>query len=306
MGGFGRRNKSKNQPVDNRRNSIAERQAQPTFSYYANRMPSETVRLRSEQTIVGVGVKGPKNQETSLISRVFTWLTLVATLLVLIKVLTLEPNARVIVTGDKSNLSSEVIASYQKAANDLLDNNLLNRSKLTLDTSGVAKNLQAQFPELENVVVTVPLIGARPIVYVLPVKALIGVDTNRGLFSLGGNGRIIAKMQPGANGDVVLHDLSGITPEIGQSYIPASTMKFIETVRSQFASAKMPLESLTLPRTSPFEIDAKLQGKGGIIKFNLEEDPLQQSGAALAVIRKLNGMPPTYIDVRVPERAYYK
>lgn len=285
------------------------RPSQPTFSYYSNRLPSDTPRLRSEQTIGATELAGSETQDQpSLFSRMLTWLGLLIFGLLLLKVMTLRADSRVILSAKttEGSVSRNELEHYRTEANALLDSGFLNKSKLTINTGDIERRMQQKFPELESVVVTVPLVGSRPIVYVLPVPAMVSVETTRGTYSLGSNGRVIAKIAEGRHAGIVLRDLSGVQPEVGQALLPASTMSFIQTVQFQFEKAGMPLESLTLPSSAAFELDAKLTGKGGIIKFNLEEDALQQSGAALGVIRKLGSMPGQYLDVRVPERAYYK
>lgn len=303
---FGRSKQPKQQPRT--REVRPSGRVQPTFSYYANRLPSDTARLRSEQTLVAPSVGQKDKDSRSLLSLIGMWLSLALFVLLLGKLLALQTHSRVIISArNTSNVSSETLARYQATADDLLKGSILNRSKATIDTTGIAKAMQAQFPELESVVVTVPIVGARPIVYILPVQALISIETTKGTYSLGSNGRVIAKLTATQNDGVVVRDLSGVPPELGQPLLPASTMTFIQSLTYQFERAGQKIDALTLPAASPYEIDAHVTGRSYTIKFNLEEDAKQQSGAALGVIKQVGGSGPSqYIDVRVPERAYYK
>lgn len=310
-GGFLRKSKQgkSDQAIRARRDARPQRPTQqPTFSYYANRMPSETTRLRSEQTIAAKELGQKKADSPSFFSQALSWLGLVLFIAVMARALSLSNESRVIVSEKTSaqTVSQESLERYAAYADKLLGDSVLNRSKVTINTTGIEKAMQAEFPELESVVVTVPLVSMRPIVYVLPTPALISIETTKGTFSLGSNGRVIAKIPEGGNKGLVVRDLSGVPPEIGGSLLPSSTMKFIQTLEYQFSKAALPIESLTLPNSASFELDAKLAGRAGAIKFNLEENAQQQSGAAIGTLRKLGGTPWQYIDVRVPERAYYK
>jgi len=308
---FRRRNKKLGQqaPEASSRNVQKFRGGQPTFSYYSNRLPSDMPRLRSEQTVAAYELANSDADDTpGLFSRIVTVLGLILFGFVLVKIVSLQPDARIILSSKATtgSVTSDELGRYQRTANELLAGSVLNKSKLTINTGAIERSMQKQFPELESVVVAVPLVGARPIVYVLPVPSMVSIETTRGAFSLGTNGRVIAKLSEGQQKGLIVRDLSGVQPEVGQALLPSSTMQFIQIVQHQFQRANMPVESMTLPSSASFELDAKLAGKGGVIKFNLEEDAMQQSGAALGVIRKLSNMPGQYLDVRVPERAYYK
>jgi hypothetical protein len=81
----------------------------------------------------------------------------------------------------------------------------------------------------------------------------------------------------------------------------------MKTVHYQFAQTDIKVNALVLPAKKAYEVNARLEGKPYIIRFNLQEDALQQSGAAIATIEQFGSTVPTgYLDVRVPGRVYYK
>ncbi len=182
-------------------------------------------------------------------------------------------------------------------------------TKVTLDTNGIASQMKQKFPELESVVVTVPIVGNRPVIYVAPAHPVLKLETASGSYVLSSKGfayhgdmtdkEIIALPQ--------LIDLSGVRPDPGKPFLPLSTVTFALAVQYQLSKASIAVDALMLPQGAPFEFDVRLVGKPYIIKLNLQEDPVVQSGAVVAVVQKLGGaLPGQYIDVRVPGRAYYK
>jgi hypothetical protein len=105
----------------------------------------------------------------------------------------------------------------------------------------------------------------------------------------------------------VVVDQSGLTPRPGRQLLPSSTVGFAQTVAYQLNAAHLVASAFVLPANSPYELDARLEGKPYMIRFNLEADALTQCGAAIATIQQLSGVnPSSYVDVRVPGKVYYK
>jgi hypothetical protein len=228
----------------------------------------------------------------------------------LVKVLVLTPSSRVVVTnapGDTTRLSRGVNV-YTTATDKILRQSFASRTKISLDTDGVARQLQAEFPELEHVVVTVPLIGSRPVVYVSPAMPVMRLETSAGAYVLTGRGYAYQDEVGMATASLPrLIDLSGVRPERGKPFLPQSTVLFALNASRQLNKAGIATEALILPQTMPYELDVRLTGKEYVIKYNLQEPARLQSGAAIALIQQLGTTNPAeYIDVRVPERAYYK
>jgi len=285
-----------------------------TFSYYASRRnqdeanrTTEAARRLGQPNSQNIASSSGSQNGQSFLRTVSTWLMVLFALGMFAKIISLSPESRVIVVKNGAeNLAQIETPVYQKKANELIASSLLNRTKFTLDTKGVATAMQTHFPELQSVVVTVPLIGERPIVYVMPVKALVSIETNQGMYSLSDSGRVITRVASNNQGGVIIRDLSGVSPEVGKQLIPATTVSFIQRTIYQFEKAGLQAESITLPNASAYEVDLKLKSRASIVKMNLTEDPLRQSGAAIASIKQLGLSQPTYVDVRVPGRVYYK
>jgi hypothetical protein len=225
-----------------------------------------------------------------------------------VKLLALAPNSKIVVSGANGYpVSAVATAVYSKSADELLGSSLLNRNKLTLNTNGIATKLQQEFPELGSVVVTVPLVGNRPIIYVAPSKPALNLQTSNGLFSIDANGYVLAQLSTPLGNLTLLKEASGRVPQPGRQYLAASISAFCTTTSYELKQGGVSVAYLDLPATSPYELDIYTTGKPYKIRFNLQHDAMQQSGAAIATIAKLGAeTPQVYLDVRVPERAYYK
>jgi hypothetical protein len=237
------------------------------------------------------------------------WLLVALVVVCVLKVLMLSTDPKVIVVG-KSSVSASYLQStdtYAEAAHKLLSSSITNHSKLTVNLGGVAKAMEREFPELQTVSLDVPLVGSRPIVYVQIASPSVVLQTTHGNFALNKSGLVLTKLRSLPAGVPLVVDESGATPQPGKQFLPSSTVVFVQTLAYQFAAARLSVSTYVLPAGSPYELDVRLDGQPYAIRCNLQGDALVQSGAAIAVISHLGStVPASYIDVRVPDRAFYK
>jgi len=238
------------------------------------------------------------------------WILLLVVVVCTIKILSLSNDPKVIVVGDNSSGSNylQSDAVYVVAAQKLLATSITNKSKLTVNTNGITQSLKREFPELADVSMSIPLVSNRPVVYIQPaVPSLVLQSTKDSNFAINDTGFVLSQLSSLPSGVPLVIDQSGLSPSPGRQLIPSGTVSFVKTVAYQFGAAHLTISSFVLPAGSPYELDAHLTGKPYAIRFNLENDALTQSGAAIATVQQLGGkVPSDYIDVRVPGRVYYK
>lgn len=201
---------------------------------------------------------------------------------------------------------------YQRAAEQLLGGSVLNRNKITVDTSAVTAGLKRQFPELSVVSMTLPLFGHKPMLYVAQADpALLLIEADGRQYIVDTEGRAVA------DGASVLasisllsvRDQSGADVRLGTLAVPSSTVAFIKALHFQLAQRQVRVDYFVLPAASS-ELDVYLTGQRYFIKCNLVTGTaLQQAGTFLATQQYFEGrgiVPEKYVDVRVDGRAYYK
>jgi hypothetical protein len=237
------------------------------------------------------------------------WLLIGVVVVCAAKVLFLTTDPKVIVVG-KNAVTADYVQSvsiYENAAHKLLNRSVTSRSKLTADFSGTSEQMRAEFPELQDVSMGVPLIGNRPIVYVQVAAPSLILQTSAGNFALSDNGVVLARLRAVPSGIPIVVDQSGSVPHAGKQYLPSSEVQFTRTVAFQLAAAHLNINTFVLPSNSPYELDVRLAGQAYFIRCNLEADAVTQSGAIIATVQKLGtSVPAGYLDVRVPGRVYYK
>ncbi len=277
----------------------------PAFSYYTNSRGVEATRQaeRPDQAAGAERVRRP------LASRMSFWLLLALAVVCALKLLWLSASPRVVVVGrtSTSNIYLQSTDVYATAAQRLLAGGIANRLKLTADLNGTAVALERQFPELQAVSLTVPLVSNRPIVYIQPAQPSAVLQTGGRNYALNKSGVVLARLQTVPANIPLIVDASNASAQPGRQFLPGSTVAFVQTVEYQLTAAHLAVTAFTLPQASPYELQAHLEGQSCYLRFNLAADALTQSGAVLATIQKLGGsVPHDYLDVRVPGRVYYK
>lgn len=306
---FGRKNKAQPRQGRARQPRHTERPASPAFSYYASRSPEVTPRRSARHEAVEGKAGQGRRLPRVLLARLPFWLLLAVVVVCVAKLLFLSTNPKVIVLGQSTVTDTylQSTATYAQAAHKLLAGSITSHTKLTADVNGTARALEREFPELQTVSLTLPLIGNRPIVYVQIAQPSVVLQVPQGNFAVNKAGIVLARLKSLPAGVLIVADQTAGVPQIGKQYLPGTTVDFIQTLAYQLRAAKLPVSVYVLPQASPYELDVRLEGQPYVIRCNLQADALRQSGAAIATIQQLGAAPPaSYLDVRVPGRVYYK
>jgi hypothetical protein len=227
--------------------------------------------------------------------------------------LRLTSDARIEITGSQSaQVFSRGQDVYAEAARKAFSTTA-NGNKLSVDTDKISNDLLRQFPELEAASVSLPFIGAQPVVYVQPATPkLMLVTQDNGLYVLDSSGRALIAGNQASRLDAldvpVVVDESGLTIAAGKIALPRATVDFIDMVAFQLAQKKIKVTSYTLP-AGTYELHVKPEGAGYYAKFNVYGNAREEVGAFIALrenLIKQKKQPKEYIDVRVEGRAYYK
>jgi hypothetical protein len=193
-----------------------------------------------------------------------------------------------------------------------LQSSILARCKLLVDANDIKQKLLYDYPELADADVSIPILGRRPVVSLAAARPAIVLSSGHGAYVVDSRGKAILKIEDAKALEKdqlpVVADQSGLDIDTNKSVLPSASIAFIEIVTAQLKAQKLTISSFTLPSIAN-ELLVQPGGLPYTVKFNLLEDARQQSGAFLAVKAKLDNdkrTPAEYIDVRVPEKAYYK
>lgn len=317
---FGKKRQSP-QPGRQRPQITPERRSSAVFSYHANNRsarpasgnPGRDLKAQQkEATKTAVAVRRRSRGGWLKRGPTVAALLLASVLLLVSTFLSAQP--RIVRAGDgRGEIFLRTQGAYQQAANDVVGGSLLNRTKFTMNTSQVAKQLSQRFPELERVIVTLPVFGHQPVVHITPATPALILSASSGqsyVLDIAGRALITPAQAPGVGrlGLPVVTDQSGLTLTPGNIALPSSTVAFITEVVGQLQAAHLTISSLTLPKGTS-ELDVRVSGSSYYVKYNVRGDARAEAGTFLAVKQKLDHdhkEPATYLDVRVDGRAYYK
>ncbi|HJQ08851.1 MAG TPA: hypothetical protein VJ836_05225 [Candidatus Saccharimonadales bacterium] len=295
------------QPID-RGNAVV-------FSYHANRAIRPPTSQRGGIPNAGAAEAAAKERRRKRLIKRGPMILLAAILLAALFInILLTPTPHLVMnnTGSKTRVFLRQADVYQQAANDIFASNALYRSKLTVDISAISARLLAQFPELEQAVVSLPLVGNQPTIYLRPRdaallltaatgKPLIVDSTGRALMDASEASRLDDLMLP------VVQDQSGLHMNPGAVVLPSRSVAFIAEMTGQLKAKRLSVTDMALPRAAS-QLNVRISGTPYVIKFNLRGNARAEVGAFLAAKQHLEreGKIPSYIDVRVDNKVYYK
>lgn len=237
-----------------------------------------------------------------------------AALALLVSSLQVSMTPRIKILNDDHVYRVHSDAAYEAGISRALRSSWTNTNKITINTTKVSADLRAEFPEIADVSIALPVLGQRPVVYLqLTRPSLVLVTSSGSAFVLDETGRVLAPAAQVDNLDSfklpTITDQSGLAPKTGHLVLSRSSVTFISEVVYQLQKAGLPYTTLTLPPSSQ-ELDVGLAGKPYLVKFNTHTDTArQQVGGYLAVqasLDKQGKTPAQYIDARLPGRVYYK
>lgn len=240
-----------------------------------------------------------------------TWIAIAAIGVSVAYASTLSAAPRVIVSGDERTLAQPAEV-YEDYIQSLLRGSVFNGSKLTVDANGIAARTQEQFPEIDALSITIPVLARRPVVRIEVSRPAFIISNAQGsAFYVRADGTTSVKVsdiKTPPDNIVTVDDLSGLTIEQGKLVLSKDTVLFIREILRQFSLKELVVSQALLP-AAPNELQIRIQNTPYVIKFDITQDAQVQAGSYFAVRNKLagNGVTPAeYIDIRVEGRAYYK
>ncbi len=282
----------------------------PNFvSYHASRQNAATTQSSKRQA---TSIARPA-LHASLKSRPLYVAASVVVCLVLLYSLTLSSNSSFIMTNPSGVPLLRSNEAYQEATNNILSGSIFNRTKLTVDTAKLSKELQAEFPELETVEVVLPFVGRQPIVEAVTARPVLQLATADGAYFVTSKGRAVMRVEratPAARklGLPVVQDQADLDVTEGKGVLSSQDVTFITTLVEQFKSRKLTVTAMELPPLAS-ELHVRVSGKPYVIKFSLLTDARVAVGQYFALDAKLvkdSITPKEYIDSRVEGKIYYR
>lgn len=225
-------------------------------------------------------------------------------------ILSNNPKIKMIAPSSETYSYPGAETEYYLASKKILSKSIFNRSMITVNSKNVARQLQSQFPEIDSASISLHLFRRRPVfnLHVAPV-----------LFSLTSQGNVYFVTDKGVALNftkTIGRNMTNIIDELnfkvkaGQQILNEDEVNFINEIIQQLTVKKIIIEKIILPQV-PEEVVLKIKDQKYIVKFSYRNNVKDEIGAFLAAREYFSGaaggqQPSEYIDVRTPEKVFYK
>ncbi len=223
----------------------------------------------------------------------------------------LNPSAQIKVTGEK--VYPRERSSYEQGVNDRLKDSIFYRFKPTFDGAKLTAAIKADFPEVNDVDISISPFRHRPIIELGLAKPTAKLVTADKTYILDEEGRALfdekyASASLNEAALLTINDVSGQNIQLGKPALTQAQISFIREVIGQTKAKGLNPRTFTLSGGGT-ALDVRFEGLDFFVKFSFYADPKQSSGAFIALYEQLKrdgSLPRQYIDLRVPEKAFVK
>lgn len=300
----------KNKPK-NERQYKANRRKPPIFNYSSVSQPRERGLDRRDPK--EKQAKNPSKSQPVLkrISKLVNYLIIAVVVCGFLYMSLLTPVAHLKFSGEKFYPRDK--SSYETGVDKQLKSSILYRFKPTFDINKLASDIKQQFPEVSDVNISISLFRHRPTIELTLAKPTAKLVTPQTTYLLDENGiALFEQKYASANLDtsslLTINDSSGQGIQPGKPALTAQQFDFIREVIGQTEAKGLKPRSFELS-SGGTELDVKFDGISYFVKFNFQEDARQSSGAFIALHNQLQRdhvTPSSYVDLRIPDKAFVK
>ncbi len=216
-------------------------------------------------------------------------------------------SAQVVYAAESSLTTQPQDRIYQEAINSFLGAHPAQRFRFALNAKELSETVSKKYPEVESIT-TQSESSAEAHFMVTFRQPTASWKVGAKQYFVDGNGETFEKNFH-APPPVIVTDKSGASITDGSAVASKGFLRFLgRLVALTNQSGLGDVTEATLPPNTTREIDIKLKNRGYFIKTHTDRDPAQEVEDMQRVIAYLEkrSLNPSYIDIRVSGRAYYK
>lgn len=202
---------------------------------------------------------------------------------------------------------SDTTKAYEGKIDQYLSEHAFERFTFSLDYGRLTSFVRADFPEVKN-------ISLAKQSFLRPTRMTVALRQPIASWTLGtakyyiDSDGVAFREYIGLAPSLVVEDNTGIDPAETGVVASEKTIRFIGRVVHLLSEAGYKVEKIELPPGTSREIDLRVEGRGYLVKTNLDRDPAGQVTDIVNAIKFLaeRGLTPSYADVRVSSKLYYQ
>lgn len=242
-----------------------------------------------------------------------SYIALVAVLIGVIWTLSLSSSPRVIVEKVPGISPERDSQQYIDGVTDIWSGSWRNASKLTVNTGKAEHEVLSKYTELSEVRVQLPLLGRRPTIILVPTSAAFRLVSAGKTYYVSPDGKALVDTSIVDTGADLLTVQDGTNAEVtpGAQVVTSETARFLVQLDMQLRAEKVTSPVLTLSGQAVNQITMKTPDHDYYVKFQVDDPATvrQAVGSYIAVRNRLSSSgtrPGEYIDVRIPDKVFYK
>lgn len=218
----------------------------------------------------------------------------------------LTANFKVTINESKTSQTIDYL-KYKKALEDYVNDNPLSRIRPFLDKDSLSDYMLIKYPEVLSVSdrgksslfdTTYQFTFRKPVAKLKIENTTYFVDSNG----------ISFETNYFEEPDLNIIDNSGIKLEKGEAIVSNKFLKFVGRLVEEALNKGYFITEAIIPPEKTREVDIKLKGRGTIIKLAVDREvtsQIEDMNRALLYMDKI-AIEPSYIDIRISGKAFYK
>jgi len=267
---------------------------------------NQTDRLRSESGMESTRTKSI--QITTHRRKILLIFSTIIAIIILIYLCIMQLTANFHITINESKTTQTLdYLKYKKALEDYVNDNPLSRVRPFLDEDNLSEYMLIKYPEVLSVTdrgksslfeTTYQFTFRKPVAKLKIENTTYFVDSNG----------ISFENNYFEEPDLNIIDNSGIKLEKGQAVVSNKFLKFVGRLVEEAINKGYFITEAIIPPQKTREVDIKLKGRGTIIKLAIDREvtgQIEDMNRVLLYMDKTT-IQPSYIDIRISGKAFYK
>lgn len=288
------------------------RVSNPSNIFQRNRTLIGSTSNRLDNLNIKSGLESPRSHIHHLTTKrrkFFGILIVVITAIVFLWVLINNFTATVIVsTSSNVTMSKSVdISRYEKAIQDYLDNNPINRFKFLVNNAELTSYISSILPEVESVTQKNMIKIGETNFVVMMRTPVAGWAINNKQYYVDAMG-VPFEQNYFSSPTVQIVDNSGVSLQTGQVSVSKRFLGFVGLIVSLAKINGYMVTQAILPANTTRELEIKLSGINLSVKLSIDRpagEQIEDMSRAIQYFTSRN-QTPSYIDVRVSGKAFFK
>lgn len=205
------------------------------------------------------------------------------------------------------DVSLQLNASYQRAIQEYLGKQPIERLRFKLDQKRLTEYVQATAPEVYSVRATSTATPGTSLFQLVMRMPVAGWNINGKQRYVDGSGVSFERNYFSAP-VVQIVDRSGVQVAAGQAIASNRFLGFVGRTVSVASTYGLSVEQIIIPSGTTREVDVKVAGSAYVVKFLIDRpvgEQVEDMARSIAWL-KANNVTPEYVDVRVSGKAYYR